>query len=132
MNQNIFASQRILKYAFGVSLVLIGLDKVFHTNIVTEWEKYVSPLALSVLPITAVTLVSVLGVTEIIVGALFLTRFQKLAASLTILALAAIIINLFSLGLYDIALRDALIALSAYVFILLTAEMEMRKEPRRV
>jgi uncharacterized membrane protein YphA (DoxX/SURF4 family) len=120
MNQNITISQSILRYAFGVSLIVIGLDKVFHTNIVTEWEKYVSPLALSVLPISAVTLVSVLGIAEIIVGALFFTRFCKIAAYIAIVTLAAIIVNLFSLGLYDIALRDALLALSAYVFTLLT------------
>jgi uncharacterized membrane protein YphA (DoxX/SURF4 family) len=120
MNQNITFSQSILRYAFGISLVLIGLDKVFHTNIVTDWEQYVSPLALSVLPISAVTLVSVLGIAEIVVGVLFFTRLSKIAAIVAIITLIAIIINLISLGLYDIALRDALIALSAYVYILLT------------
>jgi hypothetical protein len=124
MNQNIIVSQGILKYAFGVSLVLIGLDKVFHTNVLTHWENYVSPLALAVLPITAITLVSMLGVAEIILGALFFTRFCRIAASVAIATLAAIIVNLFSLGLYDIALRDTLIALSTYVFILLTSVVE--------
>lgn len=120
MNQDILTSQRILKYAFGISLVVIGLDKVFHTNILTNWEQYVSPLALSVLPISAVTLVSTLGVAEIIVGILFFTPYCRIAAVIAIITLLAIIVNLFSLGLYDIALRDALLALSAYVFILLT------------
>jgi hypothetical protein len=124
MNQNIVISQAILRYAFGVSLVLIGLDKIFHTNAMTTWENYVSPLALSVLPITAITLVSVLGVAEIILGVLFFTRFCRTAAYLAILAFGAIIVNLFSLGLYDIALRDALLALSVYVFILLTSIIE--------
>jgi len=129
MNQNIvFLSQSILKYAFGISLVVIGLDKVFHTNIVTEWESYVSPLALSVLPMSVVTLVSILGIAEIVVGILFFTRFRTVAAYVAILTLLAIIVNLFSLGLYDIALRDALIAVSAYVFILLNqATEETRK-----
>ncbi len=126
MNQNIIISQRILRYAFGISLIVIGLDKVFHTNIITDWEKYVSPLALSVLPITAVTLVSVLGTAEIAVGVFFFTRFCRIAAYVAIITLLAIIINLFSLGLYDIALRDALIALSAYVFVLLTNTIENR------
>ncbi len=124
MHQNIIVSKSILRYAFGISLVLIGIDKVFHTNIVTEWEKYVSPLALSVLPISAVTLVSVLGIAEIVVGALFFTKLSKIAAGLAIIALLAIIVNLFSLRLYDIALRDLLIALSAYVFILLTQVLD--------
>ena len=129
MNQNIITSQRILKYAFGIALIIIGLDQVFHTNIISGWEQYVSPLALSVLPITAVTLVSVLGIVEIIVGVLFFTRFSKIAAYLAILALIAIIIDLFDLHLYDIALRDLLLAITAYVFTLLTSvtEREMHR-----
>lgn len=117
---DILTSQRILKYAFGISLLAIGLDKVFHTNIITNWEQYVSPLALAVLPITAVTLVSILGVAEIILGILFFTRYCRVAAWIAIVAFLAIIVNLFSLGLYDIALRDALLALTSYVFILLS------------
>lgn len=124
MDQNIILSQRLLKYAFGVSLILIGLDQVFHTNIITGWEQYVSPFALTILPITAVTLVSALGIVEIFVGVLFFTRFEKIAGFLAIVALLAIIIDLFILGLYDIALRDVLIALSAYVFILLSSATE--------
>jgi hypothetical protein len=130
MNQDILTSQRILKYAFGISLIVIGLDKVFHTNIATNWEQYVSPLALAVLPISAVTLVSVLGIAEIIVGIIFFTRYARIAAGIAILTLLAIIVNLFSLGLYDIALRDALLALSAYVFILLTGVTERETDTR--
>lgn len=124
MNQNIIISQNILRYAFGVSLTLMGLDKVFHMNIITDWEKYVSSLTLSVFPVTAVTFVSIIGIIEIIIGILFFTQFCKMAAYAAIVTLVAIIINLFSLGLYDIALRDVLILLSAYVFILLTPETE--------
>ncbi len=124
MNQNVYASQKLLRYGFGITLVLVGLDKVFHTNILVDWEKYASPLALSVLPITAITLVSMLGLAEIILGVLFFTHFAKVAAYVTILALILIIVNLFSLGMYDIALRDALIVLSANIFIMLTNVVE--------
>lgn len=124
MNQHIVTSQILLRYSLGITLVLIGLDKVFHTNIVTIWEQYVSELALTVLPLTAVTIVSVLGIAEIVVGVLFFTRWKKIAATVAILALLAIIINLVSMGLYDIALRDLIIAIAAYVFIRLTRAME--------
>lgn len=130
MNQNIIISQRVLKYAFGISLVLIGLDQVFHTNILSGWEQYVSPLALSILPITAITLVSILGIAEIIVGVLFFTRFEKIAGYLAILTLVAVTVDLFLLGLYDIALRDLLLALSVYVFTLLTSETDREKSYR--
>lgn len=119
MNHHILQAYSLLKYAFGISLILIGIDKVLHTNIFTDWEQYVSPLALSILPLTSMTLVSVLGFAEIVVGILFLTRFAAIAAIIAIITLIAIIVNLFSLGLYDIALRDLLIVLSLYVFLLL-------------
>lgn len=127
MDQNIILAQRILKYAFGLSLILIGIDKVFHTNIVTNWESYVSPLALSTLPVSAVTLVSVLGIAEILIGILFFTGISRIAAYAAILAFVAIIANLISLRLYDIALRDALIALSSFVYILLTGAINNRE-----
>ena len=128
MNRNIVVSQTILKFAFGLVLILIGLDKVFHTNILasTTWEAYVGPLALSVIPLTATTIVSMLGVAEIIVGALFFTKYTKLAAWISIVLLLVIIVNLFTLHLIDIAARDALLAISLYVYTLLTDTIEDR------
>lgn len=104
----------MLAYAYGAVLILIGLDKAFGTNIITDWVKYVSPLAQSVLPVPPATIVLVLGIAEIIVGIIFFTRWVRIAAFISILVLIVIIINLFSLGLYDIAARDALIALGAF------------------
>jgi hypothetical protein len=124
MNSKIQFSARLLQYAFGFSLLLIGLDKVSGMNLIVEWGKYVSPLALSVLPIGATTLILSLGVAEIVVGVLFFTRYRKFAARVAIVTLIAIIINLISLGMYDIALRDLLIALSAYVFLTLSDSIE--------
>jgi hypothetical protein len=113
-------SRMLLKYAFGATLLLIGLDKVFGLNLIAGWEGYVSELALSVLPVTAGTVVLGLGIIEIVVGILMITQWTRLAAVLSIGALALIVVNLLSLGLYDIAARDVLLALALLVLVWLT------------
>jgi len=58
-----------LRIAFGLTAFLAGLDKFF--NLLTNWEKYVSPLALRILPISATTLMHIAGVIEVIGGTFF-------------------------------------------------------------
>jgi hypothetical protein len=113
-------SWTLLKYAYGVTLLIIGIDKVFGLNLIANWEGYVSDFALSILPVGATTIVMVLGIAEIIVGILMLTLWTRLAAIIAIITLAVIVINLLMLGLYDIAARDVLIALGALVLVWLT------------
>ena len=43
-----------LRIAFGATAFLAGLDKFF--NLLTTWEKYVSPFVLDVLPLSATAL----------------------------------------------------------------------------
>lgn len=111
---------RMLSYAYGAVLVIIGLDKVAQTHVIVEWTTYVSPLAQSVIPLDPATFVMVLGAAEIVVGILFFTQWVRVAAYIAIAVIALIIINLLNLGMYDIAARDALIALGAYAVVLLT------------
>jgi hypothetical protein len=125
--QTIARSQALLKYAYGLTLILIGADKVLQTNAIADWEGYVSPFVLSVLPVGALTIVAVLGIAEIAVGLLMLLKWTRIAAILAIIALAAIIVNLLSMGLIDIAARDALIALGALVLFWLTDALERRE-----
>ena len=116
----IIKSWTLLKYAYGVTLLVIGIDKVFQLNLIANWEGYVSDFALSILPVGAPTIVMVLGIAEILVAILMLTAWTRLAAIITIITLAVIVINLLMLGLYDIAARDVLIALGALVLVWLT------------
>jgi uncharacterized membrane protein len=106
-------SQNLLKYAYGITLVLIGLDKVFQTNRLVDWKLYVSPLAQSIIPLSPTTIVLVLGIAEILLGIALLTAWTREAAYVMIAVLGLIILNLISLHLYDIAARDLLIALGA-------------------
>jgi hypothetical protein len=107
-------SVRTLAWAYGIVLIVIGLDKVTQMHLITDWLKYVSPLALAVIPVSANTLVTVLGVAEILVGILIFF-FRRAMAYVVIVVLAVIIVNLIDLGMYDIAARDFLIGLGALV-----------------
>lgn len=106
--------RQYLTYAYGAVLILIGLDKLFQTDIIANWAGYVGPLAQSIIPLTPSTFVMVLGAAEIVVGILFFTRYVRLACYIAIAVLALIIVDLLNLGLFDIAARDALIALGAF------------------
>ena len=121
MDTQISSVWKMLSYAYGAVLILIGLDKVLQSNLITDWIQYVSPLAQSVIPMDPLTIVITLGIAEVLVGALFFTRWVRVAAAVSIAVLLLIIVNLLDLGLYDIAARDALIALGAYAVIRLSA-----------
>ena len=78
-----------LRIAFGLTAFLAGLDKFF--NLLTNWEKYVSPLLLQLVPVSAGVLMRVAGVIEIIAGVAVLAGLTRLggyviAAWLTLIA----------------------------------------------
>src|SRR5437867_4503073 len=55
-----------LRVGFGFGPLLAGLDK--FTNILVNWDKYLSPAVLRILPVTAMTFMRGVGVIEIVVG----------------------------------------------------------------
>jgi len=102
-----------LRIAFGLTAFLAGLDKFF--NLLTNWEKYVSPLALRILPISATTLMHIAGVIEVIVGLVVLAGFTRLGGYVVAIWLTLIALNLLSTGQYfDVAVRDLVMAVGAF------------------
>jgi uncharacterized membrane protein YphA (DoxX/SURF4 family) len=100
-----------LRLTFGLVPIIAGLDK--FTNILTYWPHYLSPLALKVVPVSAETFMRGVGIIEIIAGILVLT-VTRFGAYLVSAWLAAIAINLLTLGnYYDVAVRDLVMAISA-------------------
>lgn len=116
----VLRSQRALKYSISLVLLLIGLDKVFRTDLIHDWEAYVSPLAQSVLPVSPSLIVLTLGIAEVLVAVLMATKWTKLAAYISAVVLALTTVDLLSLGLYDIAARDALLIVGVLVLAWLT------------
>lgn len=113
----------LLKIVYGLVPVVAGLDK--FTNLLTNWEHYLSPLIARAIP--ASLFMHVVGVVEIVVGFIVLSRFTRLGAYLVSLWLLGIVLNLLTTGnYYDIAVRDFTMACGAYTL----ARMEEARERR--
>ncbi|HEX8993755.1 MAG TPA: hypothetical protein VF803_00700 [Candidatus Paceibacterota bacterium] len=106
---------KTLRYSYGIVIVLAGLDKLFGTNIIVFWPKYISPLVASTIATNATAFLIVMGIIEVIVGILAFTRFTMLSSYISAVWLILITINLLLVGGYlDIAIRDLLLALGAF------------------
>ncbi len=114
---------RPLWLTYGLVPLLAGLDKFF--NLLTDWTKYVSPVVAHLLPVSAQTFMYAVGIIEIVVGLLVLTRWTRLGAWIAAAWLVLIAVNLVTLGLFDIAVRDLAMAVGAYTLARLA---ELRQE----
>lgn len=101
-----------LRWAFGLVPFLAGLDKFF--GLLADWEAYLSPAIASLLPVDAGTFMAIVGVVEMAVGVMVLTRWTRLGAYLAMGWLVAIAVNLLLAGFYDVAVRDLVMAVGAY------------------
>ena len=104
-----------LRVAFGLGPLLAGLDK--FTNILVNWQKYLSPVVQRMLPasISAATFMQVVGAIEIVVGLAVLLGATRTFGYIAMLWLFGIAANLISTGTYyDIAVRDILLGCGAF------------------
>lgn len=102
-----------LKLAFFLGPFLAGLDKFFR--LLTNWDQYLSPLAQRILGGYSHDFMLLVGVIEMIVGLMIITRWTRLGAYIASVWLLLIAINLVTTGRYfDIALRDVGLCLSAF------------------
>jgi hypothetical protein len=111
-NLNLESLYRPLWLTYGLVPLLAGLDKFF--NLLTDWPKYLSPSIAGLLPVSAETFMHAVGIIEIAVGLLVLTRWTRLGAWIAAAWLVLIAVNLATLGLFDIAVRDLAMAVGAY------------------
>lgn len=113
------SARQALKVAFGVVPFVAGLDKFF--NLLTDWPRYVSPLAAAILPVSPQTFMYVAGIVEMAVGLAILTRWTALASWVAAGWLVAIALNLLSGGMFlDVAARDLVMATGACTLARLT------------
>jgi uncharacterized membrane protein YphA (DoxX/SURF4 family) len=109
-----------LRIAFGLTAFLAGLDKFL--NLLTNWEQYVSPLALHLLPLSAGAFMRVAGVIEMIAGIAVLSGLTRLGGYVIAGWLTAIALSLvFSGRFLDVAVRDLVMALGAFTLARLSA-----------
>lgn len=109
----------LLRIGFTVAPILFGLDK--FANVLTTWDKYLSPRFDSILPGNAHQAMLAIGVIEILAGISVLIA-PRFGAYLVAAWLAGIILNLLLIpGYYDVALRDFALMLAALTLARLAA-----------
>jgi hypothetical protein len=110
--QGIGSIYNLLRITFIIVPIVAGLDK--FTNILTDWEKYLNPSLATILPFSAAVFMKIVGVVEIIAGALVFLRPS--AGGLIVAAwLAGIALTLIAGGMFlDVAVRDLVMAISAF------------------
>ncbi|HEY0979452.1 MAG TPA: hypothetical protein VGE23_01265 [Candidatus Paceibacterota bacterium] len=110
---HIARSLNLLRYSYGSVILLVGLDKLFGTDFIVSWPQYISPLALSLLPVSVPVFLIIIGLIEIAVAVLMLTKWPRLTAYLSAAWLVLIALNLLAGGYIDIAAHDLLLAVGA-------------------
>lgn len=93
-----------LRFGLGLIFFWFGVDKFIHP---TFWISYVPPWAVPLIPLSLESFNIVQGVVETIIGTLLIVGlWRQSVAGIAGLIMIPIIIATFSLGLYDIAVRD--------------------------
>lgn len=102
----------LLRYTFVIVLVVAGADK--FTNLLTHWEQYLNPSLAGLLPFAPSTFMMIVGVIEIIAGIIVLVKPQT-GGYIVAAWLTAIVLTLLAgLNFTDIAVRDLVMAISAF------------------
>jgi hypothetical protein len=112
-----------LRYGFGLTATLVGLDKFF--NLLADWGHYVSPLAAQVLPFSTDVFMGIVGIIEMAVGAAILAGWTRLGAYVASAWLLSVAANLALAGFYDVAVRDVVMSVAAFTLARLA---EVRQE----
>jgi len=112
MNSNVLLVKTVLKFTFGLVPIIAGLDK--FTNILTNWGQYISSGFSEMLPFETGTFMIIIGVIEIIAGALVFIK-PKIGALVVMAWLVAIALTLILSGNFiDVAVRDLVMAVGAF------------------
>ncbi|MEM0518232.1 hypothetical protein [Aequorivita flava] len=112
-NAEISKLQTLLKYTFTIVPIAAGVDKFL--NILTDWSNYLAPSMVDILPISATTFMMIVGVVEIVAGILVFTKTQLGAYIVSIWLLLIALSLLFTWHQPDVAVRDIVMAVAAFV-----------------
>jgi uncharacterized membrane protein YphA (DoxX/SURF4 family) len=112
MNKSIKSSYNLLRLTFCIVPIVAGLDK--FTNLLTNWEQYLNPGLVSMIPLTPHLLMMVIGVIEIIAG--IIVGFKPSVGGIIVSVwLTLIALTLLASGNYlDVAVRDLVMSIAAY------------------
>ncbi len=112
MESNTLIVKKLLYYTFGIVPIVAGLDK--FTNILTDWTLYISPGLADALPMDVSAVMMVVGIIEIIAGALVLARPAIGAIVVMSWLILIALLLIFSGSHLDVAVRDLVMAIAAF------------------
>ena len=110
-DSRVSSSYWALRATYVLVPLLAGLDK--FANLLTYWPHYVSPTFARLLPVSPVGFMRIVGVVEVVAALLVLLK-PRIGAYVVMAWLICIAINLVSMGLFDIAVRDLSMAVGAF------------------
>src|SRR5262249_31463320 len=113
MDKRLQAPEVALRVAIGLMATLAGLDKFF--NLLANWPAYIAPVALGISPLSAATLMHLVGIVEVVVGLTILWLRPSLGAFVASAWLLLVASNLVLGGHFDVAVRDVVLAISAFM-----------------
>lgn len=115
-----------MKYTYGLVPIVAGLDK--FTNLLTNWKDYLSESVTNMLPFSAATFMSIVGIIEIAAGLLVLLR-PKIGDWVVMAWLILIAFTLiFSGRNFDVAVRDLVMAVGAFALAKLSGVFTNKKQ----
>lgn len=113
MHEDLERLTKALRFTLGATACAAGADKFF--NLLTDWEKYLSPMVSERLPIGPSAFMRIVGVVEMAVGAGILLGYERPAGYVCSAWLLAITANLLTKPEHlDVAARDLNMALEAF------------------
>lgn len=111
-NQAIKPTFNLLKFTFVIVPIVAGIDK--FTNLLTNWEQYIHPAMLEMLPFSGHTFMMAVGVIEIAAG-IIVWKKPAIGGYIVSAWLALIALTLLAgFNYLDVAVRDLVMAISAF------------------
>lgn len=111
-NEKVWNVTNLLKYTYSIVPIVAGLDK--FSNLLVNWENYLNPLVLRLIPVTPSAFMHMVGIIEVAAGILVLIN-PRVGGYVVMSWLMSIVLNLVSTGMYyDIAVRDLAMSVGAY------------------
>lgn len=99
-----------LRYLFSAVPIVAGLDK--FTNLLAQWDNYLNPAVVAIVPVSGPAFMHLAGIIEIAAGVLVFLR-PRIGGFVVMGWLLVIALQLLVWGRFlDVAVRDIVIALS--------------------
>jgi hypothetical protein len=118
LEQKLNSIWQVLKYTYVLVPIIAGLDK--FTNLLVNWQAYLNPALLKMLPVSSHTFMMAVGVIEIAAGILVFAN-PRVGGYIVSAWLVLIAVNLIAAGMFDVAVRDLVMSVGAISMVRITA-----------